>query len=125
MKKILVMEDHEMLRDTIHEILADEGYELLMASDGLEGVIKAKDFKPDLILSDIMMPKLDGFGAFQVLNAYGIITHDKVLYLSAFADATDEYKKLGFTKDDIMSKPFKIEELLAAIKKKLDQAIDP
>mgnify|MGYP005814427367 CR=1 FL=1 len=115
------MEDHFVVRDTLQEILEDAGYDVMVAEDGMDGVDKARIFKPDLVLSDIMMPRMNGFQAFKELRKEGLVDNKHILFLSAFADASEEYIELGLLKEDIMAKPFQIAELLSSIEKRLNQ----
>lgn len=110
---ILIVDDEELIRDVIKEYSTNEGYKVYEASDGFEALDIIKKEKIDVIVLDIMMPKLDGFSAYkEIKNIKNIPT----IILSA---RTEEYDKLlGFELgvDDYLTKPFSPKELIARIK---------
>lgn len=110
---ILIVDDEELIRDVIKEYSTNEGYNVYEASDGFEALDIIKKEKIDVIVLDIMMPKLDGFSAYkEIKNIKNIPT----IILSA---RTEEYDKLlGFElgADDYLTKPFSPKELIARIK---------
>ncbi len=110
---ILIVDDEELIRDVIKEYSTNEGYNVYEASDGFEALDIIKKEKIDVIVLDIMMPKLDGFSAYkEIKNIKNIPT----IILSA---RTEEYDKLlGFELgvDDYLTKPFSPKELIARIK---------
>ncbi len=112
MKRILIVDDEEMIREVVKEYAEFEGYETYEACNGVDAVnlVKEQDF--DLIIMDIMMPKLDGFSAVEELRKYKEVP---VIMLSA---RTEEYDKLlGFElgADDYVVKPFSPKELMARV----------
>ncbi|MBO7214423.1 MAG: response regulator transcription factor [Clostridia bacterium] len=112
MKKLLIVDDEEKIREVIKEYAEFEGYEVLEACDGIEAVKMVKDGDFDLIIMDIMMPKLDGFSAVKELRK---VKDVPVIMLSA---RTEEYDKLfGFElgADDYVVKPFSPKELMARV----------
>ena len=119
MKKILIIEDHETVRETLVDILENEGYQTHTARDGFEGVMRAIDIKPDLTLSDIMMPKLNGFEVYQLLSKFDIVDQRSILFLSAHQNSDGQLKEIGLSEKDKLAKPFKVEALVEAVEKKL------
>lgn len=119
MKKILIIEDSEDVRENLKEILELSNYLIVTAKDGKEGVQVAKKELPDLIICDIMMPVLDGYG---VLN---ILTHDPntsdipFIFLTARTELTDIRKGMNQGADDYITKPFDESDLMDAIEIRL------
>jgi DNA-binding response OmpR family regulator len=112
-KKILIVDDEEKIRDVIKEYAEFEGYETFEAADGMEAVEKCRKNDYDIIIMDVMMPRLDGFSAAKEIRKSKNIP---VIMLSA---RSEEYDKLfGFEigADDYVAKPFSPKELLARIK---------
>ncbi len=122
MKKILVIEDTLEVRENICEILELDGYEVYAASHGKEGVEKAIKKLPDLILCDIMMPELDGFGVLKILNKNRKTHHIPFIFLTAKAERSDFRKGMGLGADDYITKPFDDTELLEAIEMRLKKS---
>lgn len=119
MTKILVIEDDESLLDDVMTILSFEGYEVIGAPDGGEGVRLAHEHLPDLIISDIMMPVLDGYGVLLALQADPATS--KIPFIFLTAKATRDQVRLGMRlgADDYLTKPFSHEELLIAVRARL------
>lgn len=119
MAKILVIEDDDLLRDDILTILRFEDYEVLSAPDGGEGVRLAREHLPDLIISDIMMPVLDGYEVLMTLQADPVTS--KIPFIFLTAKATDEQARQGMHlgADDYLTKPFSNEELLTTVRARL------
>lgn len=110
---ILIVDDEELIREVIKEYSTNEGYNVYEASDGFEALDIIKKEKIDVIVLDIMMPKLDGFSAYKEIKK---IKNISTIILSA---RTEEYDKLlGFELgvDDYLTKPFSPKELIARIK---------
>jgi len=129
MKKITVIEDNTMVRENLVEILALSGYDVSEAENGKEGVETVLKEKPDLILCDVMMPVLDGFGVLKILNQNPEVMHIPFMFLTAKAEKTDFRKGMGLGADDYITKPYDDVELLEAIEMRLKkserlQAID-
>jgi two-component system alkaline phosphatase synthesis response regulator PhoP len=112
--KILIVEDEEALVKGLNLNLKDEGYEVIWASDGLEGLRKAQDESPDLIILDIMLPKKNGLDVCRELRQKNI--NIPVIMLTAKGEEVDKVVGLEIGADDYMTKPFSIRELLARIK---------
>jgi len=114
MSRILIVEDEKPMRTALADSLIAEDYRVLVASDGVEGLDKAVNEKPDLILLDVMIPKLDGFAVCAELRRLNITT--PVLMLTAKGLVDDRVNGLDAGADDYLVKPFSIEELLARIR---------
>jgi signal transduction histidine kinase len=121
MKKILVMEDDAAIRSRIVDTLEldDDQYAVIVARNGREGVVLAKEEHPDLIISDIMMPELDGYGALQELRAYPPTALIPFVFLSAKSDRDHIREGMLSGADDYLSKPFSIDELLQMVRTQL------
>jgi DNA-binding response OmpR family regulator len=114
MTKILVVEDEANIRELITYNLATEGYELITAEDGKEGIVAAQTDRPDLILLDLMLPSIDGYGVIRALRNAG--NPVPVIMLTAKNDEVDKVLGLEFGADDYMTKPFGVRELKARIR---------
>lgn len=112
--KILIVEDEEKLARFIELELGYEGYEVKVTHDGLAGLMAARDFDPQLVILDWMLPGLSGVEVCRRLRATG--TQTPVLLLTAKDDVTDRVTGLDAGADDYMVKPFSIEELLARVR---------
>ena len=118
-KKILIIEDSVDIRENTAELLELSGYEIEVASDGIEGVRKAKAILPDLVICDIMMPHLDGFGVLQVFSSQPNLARIPFIFLTAKTDRSDMRKGMEMGADDYLTKPFQEVELLRAIESRL------
>lgn len=125
MKKILVIEDHTDVRENIAEILDLAGYHTFQAPHGKEGVRIAVQEHPDLIICDIMMPELDGYGVLHILNKRTDTSHIPFIFLSAKAEKDDFRKGMNMGADDYLTKPFDDKELLQAIELRLSKRVAP
>jgi len=114
MERILIIEDETPMRTALADVLEGEGYRPITAADGEIGLRKAIEEKPDLILLDIMMPKLDGFQVCAELRRLGHAT--PVLMLTAKGQVEDRVAGLDVGADDYLVKPFSTEELLARVR---------
>lgn len=115
MTKILVIDDQEMLREELLQILNLEGFQVLVAANGQEGLALARTYQPDLILCDVVMPVLDGHGVLQALRADAAIARIPFIFLTAKADKIELRKGMKLGADDYLTKPFSRAELLEAI----------
>lgn len=114
MERILIIEDELPMRTALHDVLASEDYRVLTASDGESGLRRALDEKPDLILLDVMMPKLDGFTLCAELRRHS--NSVPILMLTAKGQVEDRVTGLDAGADDYLVKPFSTEELLARVR---------
>ena len=113
-EKILIIEDEEDLVKGLKLNLADEVYEVDWATDGVEGLRKALEERPDLIILDIMLPKMNGLDICRELRQKNI--NIPIIMLTAKGEEIDKVLGLEIGADDYMTKPFSIRELLARIK---------
>ena len=123
MKKILLIEDNTDIRENTAEILSLSNYKVIMAENGKAGVELALKEKPDLIICDIMMPVLDGYGVLHMLHKNPEVKHTPFIFLSAKAERTDVRRGMELGADDYITKPFSGTELLNAVEsrfKKID-----
>ncbi|NEO31076.1 MAG: EAL domain-containing protein [Symploca sp. SIO3C6] len=119
MKKILVIEDEEFVRENILELLDSEGLEVFGAENGRIGVDLAQQQQPDLILCDVMMPELDGYGVLTTLRQDSILATIPFIFLTAKAAKVDFRQGMELGADDYLTKPFTRAELLGAIASRL------
>jgi DNA-binding response OmpR family regulator len=125
MKRILVIEDElEMLRN-LTTILRLEKFRPLSAENGRVGVDLAKKQKPDLILCDVMMPGLDGYGVIAALRADAETVTIPFIFLTAKAEKLDVGTGMNLGAEDYITKPVAKADLLAAIRSRLDCSIQP
>ncbi len=120
MERILIIEDEAPMRTALADLLAGEDYRPLTAADGESGLQRALAEKPDLILLDVMMPKLDGFSVCAELRRLGC--EAPVLMLTAKSQIEDRVVGLDAGADDYLVKPFSSEELLARVRALLRRA---
>src|SRR5215831_1109013 len=113
-ERLLIIEDELPMRTALQDLLAAEGYRVLSAADGETGLRRALEEKPDLILLDIMMPKLDGFALCAELRR--LERRMPVLMLTAKGLVQDRVTGLDAGADDYLLKPFSTEELLARVR---------
>jgi CRP/FNR family transcriptional regulator, polysaccharide utilization system transcription regulator len=119
MKKILIIEDDTVMRENTAEILELAQYQVTTAPNGKKGSLLAKEIKPDLIICDIMMPELDGYGVFHVLSKDPITASIPFIFLTAKAEKSEMRKGMDLGADDYLTKPFEDTELLNAIEARL------
>jgi len=118
-KKILVVEDTEDNRQILRDLLSTAGYDIVEAYDGAEGVAKAAEHKPDLILMDIQMPVMDGFEATRRIKADPALKSIPVIAVSSYALAGDEEKTRAAGCDSYIAKPFSPRQMLAKVREVL------
>ncbi len=124
MAKILIIEDNLEVRENLAEILELSGYEVEQAADGKEGVNLAKNSNPDLILCDIMLPVLDGFGILQIVSRDSKLKNIPFIFLTAKTELVDMRKGMNLGADDYITKPFQKDELLSVVEMRLKKAGD-
>lgn len=123
MKKILIIEDNPDVRENTHEILELAGYNVVTAPNGKVGVELAQKENPDLIICDIMMPELDGYGVLHILNKKTETAGIPFIFLTAKTEKTDIRKGMNLGADDYLTKPFDDTDLLNAIEARLRKAV--
>lgn len=121
-KKILLIEDNPEVRENTNEILDLAGYNVVTAPNGKVGVDLAQKEKPDLIICDIMMPELDGYGVLHILSKNTETAGIPFIFLTAKTEKTDIRKGMNLGADDYLTKPFDDTDLLNAIEARLRKA---
>lgn len=117
--RILVIEDEKNIRENIQELLEAKGYTVRTAAHGKQGVLDAIDFRPNLIVCDVMMPKMDGFKVLEYIRKTSIVQNTPFIFLTARVDKTDIRQGMDLGADDYITKPFTSKELLKAIETRL------
>lgn len=118
-KKVLITEDDQTLLSVLKYNLNKEGYNVITASDGVQALEVARQDKPDLIVLDIMLPKMNGFELCRILRQEMTMP---ILILTAKDDEVDKIVGLDLGADDYMTKPFSMRELLARVRAMLRRA---
>ena len=118
-KKILIVDDEEALREVLTSILEQEGYSVIQAADGRQGVESAKKNRPDLILMDVMMPHMTGFQALEKLKKMKETVDIPVIMVTAKADDDSVGQGMQLYADKYISKPYDMKHLLLEVKKTL------
>jgi two-component system, sensor histidine kinase and response regulator len=122
MKKILVIEDSQEVRETIAEVLDLAGYQVLLAENGKDGCVKAQEEKPDLIVCDIVMPQMNGYEVLQQLRLNPLTQTIPIIFVTAKSDRLEQRYGMELGADDYLVKPFGSDELLAAIATRLTKS---
>jgi CheY-like chemotaxis protein len=123
MKKILVIEDEPEMRRNIITLLRYYDYEPVAAANGQEGVEAARRERPDLILCDVMMPALDGYGVLQALQTEPPLARIPFIFLTAKGEKDDLRSGMDLGADDYLTKPVANAELVRAIEARLRRAV--
>ncbi len=110
-KKLLVVDDEKDILEILKAILEHAGYNVITAEDGEDGVQKAKQEKPDLIVTDVMMPRLDGYGLVEKIKADPETSYIPIIMLTAKDQAVDRYKGLSLGVAAYIVKLFDLDEL--------------
>jgi CheY-like chemotaxis protein len=118
-KSILIIEDDNILRENTKELLELSNFRIICAENGKQGIEKAEEFLPDLILCDILMPVLDGYKVLEYLNNNPKTKNIPFLFISAMTDLKEIRMGMNLGADDYITKPFKEEELINAINKRI------
>ncbi len=124
MAKILLVEDNEMNRDMLERRLLRKGFQVILAANGEEGIARAAEDSPDLILMDLSLPGIDGWEATRQIKADDETAVIPIIALTAHAMAGDREKALAAGCDDYDTKPVELERLLGKIQRLLPQATD-
>jgi CheY-like chemotaxis protein len=119
--KILYIEDHPAQRDIMAQMLELSGYEVAVATDGVEGVEKAQAWRPDLILMDLRMPRMDGFEAIKELRKNPHTAGIFIIAISAWASAKHKERAIDAGADEHFTKPVDLSRLLETIERFLNQ----
>jgi CRP/FNR family cyclic AMP-dependent transcriptional regulator len=119
MKTILLIEDNDDIRENMAEILELANYKVVTAADGKQGVAMAFEHKPDLIVCDIMMPVLDGYGVLHMIQKNEALSSVPFIFMTAKAERSEVRKGMEMGADDYITKPFNGTELLNAVESRL------
>ena len=116
--KVLIVDDEENIRISLSFLLKKEGYDVLTASNGLEAIEKYKEFKPNIILLDVMMPKMDGYEAAEQLRLLDDQSEINIIFLTA--KGTPDDRRMGYMSggDEYIVKPFENDRLLEKVAEK-------
>ena len=115
-KKVLIADDEQNIVISLEFLLRREGFEVFIASDGEEALLRLRAEKPDLVLLDVMMPKMNGFDVCQAIRADPDLADIRVLMLTAKGREAEVSKGLGLGADAYMTKPFSTKELVAQVR---------
>src|SRR4051812_5717136 len=110
-ERILIVDDDPWILRMVSTLLEKKGYQILTASDGEEGLLRADQVKPDLIITDVMMPRMDGWTMVKHLRARPDLSMIPVIFLTALGGEEDRIKGFRLGADDYLPKPFRFEEL--------------
>jgi len=121
MKKILIAEDSPTILEIVKNILEQEGYSVITAIDGLEALAKAKKESPDLIILDLMLPKIDGYKVCGMLKFDKNFSRIPIIILTARAGEEDKKMASDVKADEYIVKPFESEVFLPKVKKLLKE----
>ena len=119
MPLILLIEDHQIIRENTAQLLELAGYSVQTAENGELGVQLALLMRPDLVVCDIMMPVLDGYGVLQIFNQHPQLTGVPFIFLTAKTDSADRRRGMALGADDYLSKPFEKADSLSAVSGRL------
>src|SRR5215813_724147 len=114
--KVLVIEDDRSLAEVLSYNLKGAGYEVLVATDGQDGLLKAETKSPDLVVLDLMLPVVDGLDVCRRLRAQPATREIPIIMLTAKAEESDEIVGFSLGADDYVTKPFSVKVLLERIK---------
>jgi len=117
--KVLIVEDDRTLLEVLRYNLSKEGYEVLTAADGAAGLETARSTKPDLVILDVMLPKMDGYEVCRILRRETTVP---IMMLTAKTEETDRVVGLEVGADDYVTKPFSMRELMARVRAMLRRA---
>jgi len=121
MKKILIVDDEADIIEILQFVLESNGYECITATDGEEGLKRAKEEKPDLILLDVMMPKINGYKISRLLKYDSKYKNIPILMLTARSQEEDKVLGEETGADEYITKPFKIDYVVDKVKEYLGQ----
>jgi two-component system, sensor histidine kinase and response regulator len=119
MSTVLVIEDEPAVRANLVELLEAEGHSALQAADGRQGLDLAQSHRPDLVLCDVLMPGLDGYGVLDALRADPATATTPLVFLTARADRADQRRGMEGGADDYITKPYTREEVLTTLQARL------
>jgi len=117
--RVLIVEDDPLIRANVLELLTEEGFDVIAAQDGADGIALAKARVPDLVVCDITLPKLDGYAVLRAIREDPAIASTPFIFLTAKAERTDVRTGMSLGADDYLSKPFTAKELLDAVRMRM------
>jgi DNA-binding response OmpR family regulator len=120
-KRILIVDDEPNIVISLEFLMMREGHEVRVARDGEAGLAAVRTHRPDLVVLDVMMPKLDGFAVLEAVRSDPNLAATRVLMLTAKGREAEQKKGLALGADAYMSKPFSTRELVDKVKELLDQ----
>jgi DNA-binding NtrC family response regulator len=118
-RRVLIVEDDPVIRANVLELLTEEGFEVIAAQDGADGLALVKARVPDLVVCDIMLPKLDGYAVLRKIREDPAIASTPFIFLTAKAERADLRTGMNLGADDYLSKPFTARELLDAVQMRM------
>jgi DNA-binding response OmpR family regulator/anti-sigma regulatory factor (Ser/Thr protein kinase) len=119
--RILVIEDEKNIRENIQELLEAKFYQVRTAHNGKQGVLEAIDFRPHLIVCDVMMPKMDGYKVLEYVRKTALVQNTPFIFLTARVDKGDIRQGMDLGADDYITKPFSSKDLVKAIETRLSR----
>lgn len=120
-KTILIVDDEEYIVTSLEYVMKSAGFDVVVAYDGDEAIDKVTSTVPDLLITDIMMPKLNGFDLCEKIRANPLWTSIRIIILTAKGRDSEREKGLSLGADDYMTKPFSTRELLKRVKELLGE----
>ena len=120
--RVLIVDDEPIIVISLEFLLKREGYTVSVARDGEEGLAAIREQHPDLVVLDVMMPKLDGFAVLQAVRADPALAGTRILMLSAKGREAEQHKGLTLGADAYLTKPFSTHELIAKARELLTPA---
>ena len=115
-KKILVADDNENIREALTYLLEDEGYQLWLAKDGAETITKVREFRPDILFLDVMMPEINGYDVCRTIKSDPDLKNTYVIMLTAKGQVAEQERGKEVGADEYIVKPFSPMEILTKIK---------
>ena len=122
-RRILIVDDEPAILRMVEALLARKGYEVTVAQDGEEGLEVARSTRPDLVITDVLMPQMDGWALVRQLRAHGELALTPVIFLTALNTARDRVLGFRLGADDYLPKPFHLEELAVRVERVLRRAV--
>lgn len=122
-KRILIVDDEPNIVISLEFLMMREGHEVRVARDGEAGLAAVRTHRPDLVVLDVMMPKLDGFAVLEAVRADPNLTGTRILMLTAKGRDAEQAKGLALGADAYMSKPFSTRDLVDKVKELLDTPV--
>jgi CheY-like chemotaxis protein len=119
--KILLIDDDEDFRKVMGQLLLKDGYEVLEAADGKEGLRRAAESRPDLILCDLLMPQMNGYAVLATLRGDEKLAETPIIFLTAQSEPAEVRQGMNLGADDYLTKPAKMQDVLSAIKTRLER----